>query len=279
MPVDPLSQLHTGTAFSGPQIRVSGVSKIFGEEPSSVMALQDINLDISAGEFVCILGPSGCGKSTLLNAIAGFSLPTRGVIEVSGMPVMTPGPDRGMVFQEYALFPWMTVERNIAFGLEIRRLAKAQIKAKVDELLDMLGMKEFRHRFPKDLSGGMRQRVAIARILALDSPIMLMDEPFGALDSLTRRSLQDELLRIWRAVGKTVVFVTHSIEEAIYLGTRVVILTYRPGTIKEDLTIELPYPRDSNSVAFNGIKRDLAEIVQAEHARFVSDERAGITLD
>jgi NitT/TauT family transport system ATP-binding protein len=279
MPDDPIAWPNPGPAPAGPQIHVSGVSKVFGEGPSTVVALQDINLDISAGEFVCILGPSGCGKSTLLNAIAGFSLPTRGVVEVSRVPVTTPGPDRGMVFQEYALFPWMTVEGNIAFGLEIRGMAKAQIKAKVDDLLDMLGMKEFRHRFPKDLSGGMRQRVAIARILALDSPIMLMDEPFGALDSLTRRSLQDELLRIWRTVGKTVVFVTHSIEEAIYLGTRVVILTYRPGTIKQDLTIDLPYPRDSNSVAFNAIKRDLAEIVHAEHERFVSDERAGVTLE
>jgi NitT/TauT family transport system ATP-binding protein len=184
-----------------------------------------------------------------------------------------------MVFQEYALFPWMTVERNIAFGLEIRGVQKAQVRGKVGELLDMLGMKEFRERYPKDLSGGMRQRVAIARILALDPPIMLMDEPFGALDSLTRRSLQDELLRIWQAVGKTIVFVTHSIEEAVYLGTRVVILTYRPGTIKKDVTIALPYPRDSNSVAFNDVKRDLSEIVHAEHDRFVSDERAGKTLE
>jgi NitT/TauT family transport system ATP-binding protein len=260
------------------QIRASGVNKIFGEGPSAVVALKDINLEITPGEFVCVLGPSGCGKSTLLNAIAGFSPPTTGLIEVSGRAVTAPGPDRGMVFQEYALFPWMTVERNIAFGLEIQGVPKGVVRIKVEALLDMLGMKEFRQRFPKDLSGGMRQRVAIARILAIDPPIMLMDEPFGALDSLTRRSLQDELLRIWRAVGKTVVFVTHSIEEAVYLGTRVVILTYRPGTIKKDISIELPYPRDSNSIAFNDIKRDLAEIVHAEHDRFARDERAGITL-
>jgi NitT/TauT family transport system ATP-binding protein len=266
-------------AHGEPQITVSGVNKVFGEGSSAVVALKDINLEITPGEFVCVLGPSGCGKSTLLNAIAGFSLPTSGVLEVAGKAVTTPGPDRGMVFQEYALFPWMTVERNIAFGLEIQGMRKAEVKAKVDALLDMLGMKEFRQRYPKDLSGGMRQRVAIARILALDSPIMLMDEPFGALDSLTRRSLQDELLRIWRAVGKTIVFVTHSIEEAVYLGTRIVILTYRPGTIKRDVRVELPHPRDSNSIAFNEIKRDLSEIVHAEHDRFVSDERAGKTLD
>ena len=262
-----------------PLVRAAGVNKIFGVEPSGVVALNDIDLEIRPGEFVCLLGPSGCGKSTLLNAIAGFSLPTSGTLEVSGKPVTAPGPDRGMVFQEYALFPWMTVEANIAFGLDIRGTGSEEKARIVDELLDMLGLKEFRHRFPKDLSGGMRQRVAIARVLALDPPIMLMDEPFGALDALTRRSLQDELLRIWRSVGKTIVFVTHSIEEAVYLGSRVVILTYRPGTIKRDVTIDLPYPRDSNSVEFNAIKKDLASLVHAEHDRFALDERKGLTLD
>ncbi len=262
-----------------PLVRAAGVNKIFGAEPGGVVALKDIDLEIRPGEFVCLLGPSGCGKSTLLNAIAGFSLPTSGTLEVSDKPVTAPGPDRGMVFQEYALFPWMTVEANVAFGLEIRGTGKDQIALIVNELLDMLGLKEFRHRFPKDLSGGMRQRVAIARVLALDPPIMLMDEPFGALDALTRRSLQDELLRIWRSVGKTIVFVTHSIEEAVYLGSRVVILTYRPGTIKKDVAIDLPYPRDSNSVEFNAIKKELASLVHAEHDRFALDERKGLTLD
>lgn len=266
-------------AQTKPLVRAAGVNKVFGAEPGGVVALKDIDLEISPGEFVCLLGPSGCGKSTLLNAIAGFSLPTSGTLEVSGKPVTAPGPDRGMVFQEYALFPWMTVEANIAFGLDIRGTGKEEKARIVDDLLDMLGLKEFRHRFPKDLSGGMRQRVAIARVLALDPPIMLMDEPFGALDALTRRSLQDELLRIWRSVGKTIVFVTHSIEEAVYLGSRVVILTYRPGTIKRDVTIDLPYPRDSNSPEFNAIKKDLASLVHAEHDRFALDERKGLTLD
>lgn len=262
-----------------PLVRAAGVNKVFGAEPGGIVALKDIDLEIRPGEFVCLLGPSGCGKSTLLNAIAGFSLPTSGTLEVSGKPVTAPGPDRGMVFQEYALFPWMTVEANIAFGLDIRGTGSDEKSRIVDDLLDMLGLKEFRHRFPKDLSGGMRQRVAIARVLALDPPIMLMDEPFGALDALTRRSLQDELLRIWRSVGKTIVFVTHSIEEAVYLGSRVVILTYRPGTIKRDISIDLPYPRDSNSVEFNAIKRELASLVHAEHDRFALDERNGLTLD
>ncbi|WP_445680902.1 ABC transporter ATP-binding protein [Radicibacter daui] len=262
-----------------PQVRAVGVNKIFGREPGAVTALKDIDLEIAAGEFVCLLGPSGCGKSTLLNAIAGFALPTSGTLEVCGKPITAPGPDRGMVFQEYALFPWMTVEQNVAFGLEIRGLSKVQIAEAVDRLLETLGLREFRRRYPKDLSGGMRQRVAIARVLALDPPIMLMDEPFGALDALTRRSLQDELLRLWQAVGKTIVFVTHSIEEAVYLGSRVVILTYRPGTIKRDIRIELPYPRDSNSAAFNEIKKELAQMVHAEHDRFALDERQGLTLD
>jgi NitT/TauT family transport system ATP-binding protein len=266
-------------AQTKPLVRAAGVNKVFGAQPGGVVALKDIDLEIRPGEFVCLLGPSGCGKSTLLNAIAGFSLPTSGTLEVSGKPVTAPGPDRGMVFQEYALFPWMTVEANIAFGLDIRGTGSEEKSRIVNELLEMLGLKEFRHRFPKDLSGGMRQRVAIARVLALDPPIMLMDEPFGALDALTRRSLQDELLRIWRSVGKTIVFVTHSIEEAVYLGSRVVILTYRPGTIKRDVSIDLPYPRDSNSVEFNAIKKDLANLVHAEHDRFALDERKGLTLD
>lgn len=266
-------------ALAKPLVRAAGVNKIFGAESGGVVALKNIDLEIRPGEFVCLLGPSGCGKSTLLNAIAGFSLPTSGTLEVSGKPVTAPGPDRGMVFQEYALFPWMTVEANIAFGLDIRGTGNEEKARIVNELLEMLGLKEFRHRFPKDLSGGMRQRVAIARVLALDPPIMLMDEPFGALDALTRRSLQDELLRIWRSVGKTIVFVTHSIEEAVYLGSRVVILTYRPGTIKQDVAIDLPYPRDSNSVEFNAIKKELASVVHAEHDRFALDERRGLTLD
>jgi len=266
-------------ASTSPHIVVSGVDKIFPVPGGEVVALKDIDLTINRGEFVCLLGPSGCGKSTLLNAIAGFSHPTRGGIDVEGRTVAAPGPDRGMVFQEYALFPWMTVAQNIAFGLEIKGMSRAAIQARVAELLDMLKLAEFRDRFPKDLSGGMRQRVAIARVLALDSPVMLMDEPFGALDALTRRSLQDELLRIWAATGKTIVFVTHSIEESIYLADRIVVLTYRPGTIKRDLRVELPRPRDSASAAFNALKRDLSALVTAEQHRFEQVEMKGLTTD
>jgi NitT/TauT family transport system ATP-binding protein len=253
-------------------IQIQGVRKLFGEGAGSVLALDGIDLEIRRGEFVCLLGPSGCGKSTLLNAIAGFSLPTSGVIRVDGKPVTGPGPDRGMVFQEYALFPWMTVAANIAFGLEIRKLPKAAIRDKVDGLLAMLKLEEFRERFPKDLSGGMRQRVAIARVLALDSPILLMDEPFGALDALTRRTLQDELLRVWASLEKTVIFVTHSLEESIYLADRTVLMTYRPGTVKLDLPVTLERLRDPASPAFNAIKKQLGGLLMEEQDRHVAAE-------
>jgi NitT/TauT family transport system ATP-binding protein len=254
------------------QIQISKVSKVFSTGGREVVALDDINLEVRPGEFICLLGPSGCGKSTLLNAVAGFSHPTAGSIVVDGKPVQAPGPDRGMVFQEYALFPWMTVEKNIAFGLEIKKQPKAQIREKVNALLEMLNLQDFRDRYPKDLSGGMRQRVAIARVLALDSPILLMDEPFGALDSLTRRNLQDELLRIWLEFKKTITFVTHSIEESIYLADRIVVMPYRPGTIKKIVGVTMPRPRDPSSVEFNNLKKELSLLVMEEQSRHNQQE-------
>jgi NitT/TauT family transport system ATP-binding protein len=255
-----------------PHIQVSQVSKVFSVGSHPVTALDNINLDIRRGEFVCLLGPSGCGKSTLLNAIAGFSPPTGGTIVVEGKQGLAPGPDRGMVFQEYALFPWMTVEKNISFGLEIQKMPAVRIKEKVNGLLEMLKLQDFRDRYPKDLSGGMRQRVAIARVLALDSPIMLMDEPFGALDSLTRRNLQDELLRIWTNLKKTIVFVTHSIEESIYLADRIVVMTYRPGKIKKDVVVRISRSRDPSSVEFNELKKELSLLVMEEQQRHNQEE-------
>ncbi|MBI5418718.1 MAG: ABC transporter ATP-binding protein [Deltaproteobacteria bacterium] len=250
------------------QIQVRNASKVFSSNGSEITALQDINLDIHSGQFVCLLGPSGCGKSTLLNAIAGFSPPSSGTVKVDGKVVQSPGADRGMVFQEYALFPWMTVGENVGFGLEIKKTPKARIKEKVDMLLSKLRLQDFRDRFPKDLSGGMQQRVAIARVLALDSPILLMDEPFGALDSLTRRNLQDELLRVWTEYGKTIIFVTHSIEESVYLADRTIVMTYRPGTIKKDFSITLPRQRDPAAPEFNELKKELAGLVIEEQRRY-----------
>ncbi len=260
-------------------ITISGVNKIFITGERDVIALKDIDLVIPDGQFVCLLGPSGCGKSTLLNAVAGFSLPTSGSIVAGGKTVTGPGPDRGMVFQEYALFPWMTVEQNVAFGLEIKKMNAVDIEQRVLALLETLGLKDFRARFPKDLSGGMRQRVAIARILALDSPIMLMDEPFGALDALTRRNLQDELLRIWAELKKTILFVTHSIEEAIYLADRIVVMTYRPGTVKRVIVVDLPRLRDPASAEFNALKRELGLLVMEEQQRHHNDEIRMAAID
>jgi NitT/TauT family transport system ATP-binding protein len=265
--------------MSAAQIVIQGVNKVFNTDGRALVALQDIDLEIPRGQFTCLLGPSGCGKSTLLNAVAGFALPTSGSITADGQQVTGPGPERGMVFQEYALFPWMTVAQNVAFGLEIKGMDKAAIGQRVDTLLAMLSLADFRHRFPKDLSGGMRQRVAIARVLALDSPIMLMDEPFGALDALTRRNLQDELLRIWAELKKTILFVTHSIEEAIYLADRIVVMTYRPGTVKRDILVELPRMRDPAAPEFNALKRELGQLVMEEQQRHHHDELRAAAVD
>ncbi len=252
-------------------IEIRGVTKSFGE----IVALDGIDLDVEDGEFVCLLGPSGCGKSTLLNAVAGFVAPTSGEILANGARVTEPGPDRGMVFQEYALFPWMTVRANVAFGLEMR--GERDVRGKVDALLAKLRLAEFAERFPKDLSGGMRQRVAIARVLALDSPILLMDEPFGALDALTRSNLQDELLRIWGELRKTILFVTHSIDESLYLADRIAVMTYRPGRIKAVVPVPFPRPRDASSADLNALKRALSAMVMEEQRRHEETLRVSIS--
>jgi NitT/TauT family transport system ATP-binding protein len=260
-------------------ILIDNVGKVFDADGRRMVALQDIRLTIPRGQFVCLLGPSGCGKSTLLNAIAGFAAPTSGQVLADGVPVAGPGPERGMVFQEYALFPWMTVAQNVGFGLEIKGQPRAQINTRVAELLKLLSLEEFAKRYPKDLSGGMRQRVAIARVLALDSPILLMDEPFGALDALTRRNLQDELLRLWARLRKTVIFVTHSIEEAIYLADRIVVMTYRPGTVKRDIIVDLPRLRDPAAPEFNALKRELGQMVMEEQQRHHEAEIRAAAVD
>lgn len=265
--------------MSASPISIKQVNKVFRTDERELVALKNINLEIPSGQFTCLLGPSGCGKSTLLNAVAGFALPTSGSIVANGFDVTGPGPDRGMVFQEYALFPWMTVEENVAFGLQIKGTGKGAVDATVGKLLAMLSLSDFRKRYPKDLSGGMRQRVAIARVLALDSPVMLMDEPFGALDALTRRNLQDELLRIWAELKKTIIFVTHSIEEAIYLADRIVVMTYRPGTVKRDITVPLARPRDPSAPEFNALKRELGQLVMEEQQRHHTDELRMAAVD
>jgi len=257
---------------SAPAVRAEGLSVAFAGPEGEVRALDRVDLEVRQGEFVCLLGPSGCGKSTFLGAVAGFVRPTSGRVLAGGREVSAPGPDRAMVFQEYALFPWMTVEENVAFGLEMQGLPRDEVRGAVSEWLEKLHLSGFGSRYPKDLSGGMRQRVAIARVLAIAPRILLMDEPFGALDALTRRNLQDELLRLWSGSGRTVLFVTHGIEESVYLADRVVVMTHRPGTVKEVVAVDLARPRDPAAADFNALKRRVSDLVMEEQARHERDE-------
>ena len=242
-----------------PFLAVRDVSKVFQIGGDAVEALRHVNLVIDKGEFVCLIGASGCGKSTLLRIIAGFEPPSSGEVRVFDHPVAGPGSDRGMVFQDYALFPWMTVRENISFGPKQKGLTKPKIREIADEYLNMVGLAKSADRFPHQLSGGMKQRVAIARVLANEANILLMDEPFGALDALTREQLQEELLQIWERTQVTVIFVTHSVEEATFLAGRVVVMTAGPGRIESDNRITLVRPRDVSAPDFNDVRRELTQ--------------------
>ena len=218
---------------------------------TEVHALADVTLTVAAGEFVCVIGPSGCGKSTLLNVMGGHIHPTAGSVLIDGEPVLGPTPDVGMVFQGFALFPWRTVQANVEFGPEARNVPRRERREIADRYIAMVGLTDFRHAYPRELSGGMRQRVAIARALANDPDVLLMDEPFGALDALTRDSLQEEIARIWQETRKTIVFVTHNIEEAIYLSDRVVVMATHPGRVQEIVPIELESGRTDKERRFS----------------------------
>ncbi|WP_395103866.1 ABC transporter ATP-binding protein [Actinomadura sp. SCN-SB] len=253
-----------GRAGHGAAVSVSGVAIGFG----SFLAVQDISLDIEAGEFLCLLGPSGCGKSTLLSALAGFVPVRRGRLTVGGEAVTGPDPGRGMVFQSSeALFDWLTVRQNVAFGPRMRGRSRAEQNQIAEEYLGLVGLRHCADRFPGQLSGGMRQRVQIARVLANEPSVVLMDEPFGALDAQTRQVMQEEMARIWRASGCTVVFVTHDIDEAIVLGDRVAVMTAGPGaTIKSVYPVDLPRPRDDTAPEAielrAALRRDIGEEVR-----------------
>jgi NitT/TauT family transport system ATP-binding protein len=250
-----------------PKIRIDGVGRSFGRDGRAAPALVDIRLDVPAGELLCLLGPSGCGKSTLLNIIAGFIPPSEGRVLVDGQPVRGPGADRGVVFQEYVLFPWLTVAENVEFGPLLKGTPSAERRRLIARYLDMVGLTPHADKFPVQLSGGMKQRVAIARALANNPSIVLMDEPFGALDAQTREVMQEELSRIQRLEPKTIVFVTHSIREAVYLGDRVVVMTSAPGRIKDVFTIKLPDVRDRFAPEFTRYESEITRVLKEEVAK------------
>jgi NitT/TauT family transport system ATP-binding protein len=243
------------------KIRIEGVTKRY---EAAALALDRVSLELPENSFTCLLGPSGCGKSTLLNMIAGFVTPTTGRVLVDDTLVDRAGADRGVVFQEYALFPWRTALDNVLFGPMIRRLPRAQQLDSGRRYLALVGLEAHEAKFPSELSGGMKQRVAIARALANQPSVLLMDEPFGALDAQTREVLQEELLRIWELERKTVVFVTHSISESIFLADRIVVMATRPGAIKEVIDVELPHPRDRSSDEFVALERRIKRLVREE---------------
>jgi ABC-type nitrate/sulfonate/bicarbonate transport system ATPase subunit len=247
-------------------LRIAGITRTFparGRTPPT-LALQPTTLAVAPGEFVAILGPSGCGKSTLLRIVAGLDQPSGGTVTLDGTPVTRPGPDRGMVFQSYTLFPWLTVAQNIRYGLAEHRLPEAEQAAIAARFIDRVGLRGFENHWPKQLSGGMQQRCALARALANDPEILLLDEPFGALDHQTRELMQELLLEIWEADRKTVLFVTHDIDEAVFLANRVLVMSARPGRIKAEVAVPLPYPRDwtvKTTPEFGALKaRLMAEI-------------------
>lgn len=245
---------------STPAVQVRGVSQLFLSAGESLnWALTDVDLDIAAGEFVCAIGPSGCGKTTLLNLIAGFIQPTKGQLQARGLAITGPGPDRGVVFQEYALFPWLTARKNIEFGLKQQGVPGAERRERADALLRLTGLSHAAERYPFELSGGMRQRVAVARALATRPSILLMDEPFAAIDALTRATLQDELLRIWQELRLSVFFITHNIDEAVFLAQRIVVMSPHPGRIRDIIEIPLPYPRRRDDPAFGAIYARIAQ--------------------
>ena len=253
--------------IANPILSLRNVGKIYDVKDSRIEALRGANLEVGKGEFVCLLGASGCGKSTLLRIVAGFEAATSGDALMWGMPIKGPAPSRGMVFQDYGLFPWLTVRDNIGFGPASRGRPAKEIKETVSHFIDLVGLGRFADVYPHQLSGGMKQRVAIARVLANEAEVVLMDEPFGALDAMTRERLQDELLELWQRTKLTVLFVTHSIEEAIFLSGRVIVMSPGPGRIDSDIAVDLQRPRDVSAPDFNDMRRSLASKLHSHHAK------------
>ena len=245
-------------------LNLVGVSKVFTKDKREIVAVDGFSLSVKSQEFVCILGPSGCGKTTVLRMIAGLEVPTSGSISLNGNSVKEPGQDRGMVFQEFALFPWRTVRKNIEFGPELSNMPPEKIREISDRFIELVGLKTFEDIHPKELSGGMKQRVGIARALANDPSILLMDEPFGSIDAQTRNLMQKELLDIWQKMKKTIIFITHSVDEAVFLSDRIVVMTSRPGAVKKIFEVDLPRPRERTSKEFIEIRGAVLAELQAE---------------
>ena len=250
------------THAGGSAIVVDDVDKQYDGEQGTVQALAGIDFDVDPGEFVCIVGPSGCGKTTLFRILAGLEAATSGEVRLDERVVTGPTPDMGIVFQEYHLFPWQTVRENVAFGLEQTDVSSEERDRRVAHLVDLVGLEGFEDSYPKALSGGMKQRVALARALAIDPALLLMDEPFGAVDAQTRERLQGELLEIWAETAKTILFVTHDVEEAITLADRIVVMAKEPGSIREILTVDLERPRERSDPAFGEYYRRVRELIQ-----------------
>ncbi len=257
-------------------IEIRDVSLVYDTPSGQVPGVKDVSFDIGASEFVCIVGPSGCGKSTLLNIIAGFIAPAAGEILIGGKKVVGHGMDRGVVFQDFAqLFPWRTALGNVSFGLEMKGMAKEEREQIAREQLRLVKLEKFTASYPHHLSGGMQQRVAIARALAYNPAVLLMDEPFAALDALTRDDMQRLLAEVWRETRKTVIYVTHNVAEAVYLADRVIVMTPHPGTVKTQIKIELPRPRDPLSVEFLDMQKELLRHLGQDHSAAVPAKTNG----
>jgi ABC-type nitrate/sulfonate/bicarbonate transport system ATPase subunit len=247
----------------GTKLQVENLNVIFTRDGKSTAVLQDINLEVSEGEFVCLVGPSGCGKSTLLNTLGGFLSPTSGTVSIDGEVVRGPDPRRIFVFQERGVFPWLTVEGNIGFGLF--KLAHSERQVRIAHYVKMVGLGGFEDAYPSELSGGMKQRLEVARALAVNPDMLYLDEPFGALDSITRHTMRGELLRIWETERKTIVFVTHDIDEAVQLADRVVVMSARPAVIQQIVKIDIPHPRDISSPRYLELRDGILQQIGLAH--------------
>ena len=262
-----MEKKQTGKSYDY-EIEISGVTQVFEKKDGKFLALDTVNLNVEQNEFICVVGPSGCGKTTLLNIIAGLCKPTTGTVKVRGELVTGPGKGKGVVFQQYALYPWLTVEKNVEFGMRMKGVPKAERAEIAKKYIDLVGLSKFAKAYPKELSGGMKQRVAIARAYATAPEVLLMDEPFGALDAQTHAQLQENLLKTWEQERKTCFFITHDVEEAVLLATKIIIMSAGPGHITEIVPVTLPYPRTQQTKLtseFNELKNQIWNKVYREY--------------